>query len=221
VDIAFGFLFLLDFLRTVAVCDCLVWHPRHSTDSRCVVHPLGDQSKPPQLRFPKIILVLVGVSEYGLKRINQQHRPEGSCVTSCGMPSSHAAIAIGLLIVIVGNGAIFGFHTDQDREKQTERSWWSRVWNTIVYPEVGAFDGASQGFILFLGLWFALLLPIPFSRVILHDHSPSQAMMGSLVGLVGGCIWLALSHLVRRHWSGESQIWGVFPHNMPPIRDNP
>lgn len=38
-------------------------------------------------------------------------------------------------------------------------------------------------------IWTAILLPIPFSRPYLHDHTPMQVVVGSFVGAVLGCIW--------------------------------
>ena len=38
-------------------------------------------------------------------------------------------------------------------------------------------------------LWTALLLPIPFSRPYLSDHTSTQVLVGSIVGCILGCIW--------------------------------
>mmetsp|Transcript_5431 Transcript_5431/g.13595 ORF Transcript_5431/g.13595 Transcript_5431/m.13595 type:complete len:396 (-) Transcript_5431:149-1336(-) len=38
-------------------------------------------------------------------------------------------------------------------------------------------------------LWLIVLLPVPLSRVHLHDHSPMQILTGSLVGISSGCFW--------------------------------
>lgn len=64
--------------------------------------------------------------------------------------------------------------------------------------------------------WYALgycllLLPVPFSRVYLHDHSSNQVLVGSVVGLVTSIIWYI--GLVRRcgmqiiGWREQSE-WG-------------
>ena len=45
-------------------------------------------------------------------------------------------------------------------------------------------------------IWSLLLLPVPLSRVLLHDHSPSQILIGSLEGIILGNIWYLL--FVRR-----------------------
>ena len=38
-------------------------------------------------------------------------------------------------------------------------------------------------------IWTFLLLPVALSRVFLHDHSPSQILVGSLEGIVLGNVW--------------------------------
>ncbi len=38
-------------------------------------------------------------------------------------------------------------------------------------------------------LYFALLFPVPFSRVYLHDHYRSQVLVGSFVGMISSLVW--------------------------------
>ena len=38
-------------------------------------------------------------------------------------------------------------------------------------------------------LYFALLFPVPFSRVYLHDHYANQVLIGSAVGIVSSVVW--------------------------------
>lgn len=38
-------------------------------------------------------------------------------------------------------------------------------------------------------LWIILLLPIPISRVYLHDHTIMQVLVGSFVGVILGCVY--------------------------------
>mmetsp|Transcript_30968 Transcript_30968/g.60495 ORF Transcript_30968/g.60495 Transcript_30968/m.60495 type:complete len:446 (-) Transcript_30968:186-1523(-) len=38
-------------------------------------------------------------------------------------------------------------------------------------------------------VYFALLFPVPFSRVYLHDHYRSQVLIGSVVGMVSSLVW--------------------------------
>lgn len=133
-----------------------------------------------------VILVII-LSEVLWKQVDPESRPDGSCLKSCGMPSSHAALSIGLLFVVIANGTLIGFKPNNDTE--TPNSW-----KSIVYPTTGAF--ATQGsyiFIAFLFTWFIVLLPIPFARVILNDHSIQQVIVGSLIGLIQGVVWMLLT----------------------------
>jgi len=38
-------------------------------------------------------------------------------------------------------------------------------------------------------LWTAILLPVPLTRIYLHDHTPMQVIVGSFVGIILGNIW--------------------------------
>lgn len=82
-----------------------------------------------------------------------QFRPPDSCVTSFGMPSGHSAVAIGTLVVLL-----------VETIRNTRRY---KTWKVIALCI----------------LWTVLLLPVPFARVIIHDHTVMQAVIGSLIGL--------------------------------------
>ena len=50
--------------------------------------------------------------------------------------------------------------------------------------------------------WIVVLLPVPMSRVILHDHSLLQIFVGSILGIILGMIWffcIIRGHLVCFH----------------------
>ena len=51
-------------------------------------------------------------------------------------------------------------------------------------------------------LWTILLLPVPLSRIHLHDHSRMQILVGSLVGIILGTIWYFCIIRGRIFWSG-------------------
>ena len=64
-----------------------------------------------------------------------------------------------------------------------------------------------------------LLLPVPVSRVILGDHSASQALAGSLLGLAIGSVWFAITIPVRKAlapYQGTRLLW-LFNHNYSPL----
>ncbi len=98
--------------------------------------------------FSPILLLLVQtiVNEGILKNAIKMDRPDGSCLygKSFGMPSGHAVTSIGMLAYLL-------FETHWDR------------------PELRPEHKAVASLAL-----LALLLPVPFSRVYLHDHYPIQ-----------------------------------------------
>ncbi len=93
-----------------------------------------------------LLLVLTIVNEGILKSSIKMERPDGSCLygKSYGMPSGHAVTSIGMLAYL-----LFEIHWDR--------------------PELRPAHKALASLAL-----LALLLPVPFSRVYLHDHYPSQ-----------------------------------------------
>jgi membrane-associated phospholipid phosphatase len=116
------------------------------------------------VRYPKqralVSLAVFGATavltnEAVLKKLVAQPRPEGSCLASQGMPSSHCIIAIGGLLVALHHLRLAGH----------------------VTPTRAA-------------LMMAMLLPVPWARVFLSDHSVTQVMAGSVIGAA-----LALLHI--------------------------
>ncbi len=64
-----------------------------------------------------------------------------------------------------------------------------------------------------------LLAPVPVSRIILQDHSATQAMAGSLIGLAIGVSWFGLSIPLRASTAAKlgTRVLGIFTHNYDPI----
>ena len=93
--------------------------------------------------------VMVCVNEGIVKHLISQARPEGSCLTSKGMPSSHAMLSVGF--------------------------WWYFHLELLMKPHLTAlhiWKPVHKAVVMVLV--YLLLLPIPFSRVILEDHSWAQ-----------------------------------------------
>jgi membrane-associated phospholipid phosphatase len=59
--------------------------------------------------------------------------------------------------------------------------------------------GRSGTYATFLFVWFILLMPVPFARVILNDHSITQVLLGSLIGLGEGFLWILLIQYLTTH----------------------
>merc|ERR1719272_1649704 len=115
----------------------------------CLIRYRGSREAITLLFFPCVLAVVMVV----LKTIIAQKRPEGSCLTSCGMPSGHSMSSIGLLTFLVC-------------ELVTRSSM----------------DGVPREQLLVV--LAIIFLPVPWSRVQLHDHSVAQVIAGSMVGLI-------------------------------------
>merc|ERR1711862_138049 len=73
-------------------------------------------------------------------------------------------------------------------------------------------------FSCFILVWASLLLPVPFSRVVLNDHSPKQVFVGGFIGIVEGILFFALVRLrilpKINHLLGK-RIGYIFVHDFP------
>jgi len=98
----------------------------------------------------------------------KEPRPSSSCLTSCGMPSGHSCYAVGLFVFVL---------------------LWDSVSRSIDDMET-AQDHRPQSRGQFAAYLAAALLPIPWSRVHLGDHTVSQVVVGAIVGIIGAGVWL-------------------------------
>jgi len=140
----------------------------------------------------------------------------GSCVESCGMPSSHSMLAIGWIVILL----------------------FDRIYRIDVHHS-SAYDGNTCGqvrhdmhscklFMLSLGLkpwwheslthvqflahfasWCMLLLPVPAMRVILHDHTLEQVFTGAVFGILHALIWWRFSRILQRRYRNLEDV--AFP----------
>lgn len=99
-----------------------------------------------------------------MERLLKERRPE-SCLTSCGMPSGHSAFSLSFLLFVLGWDSL------------------SRV------PRVDA-DSSNQRRLARKVALALLMLPVPWSRVVLGDHTARQAFAGCIVGALGALLWL-------------------------------
>lgn len=124
------------------------------------------------------LFVLTGPASLGLKVIFKQSRPSGSCLTSCGMPSGHSTFAMALFVYNACD------YMARERSMPAEQQ---RLSSDFSSGTTGASSTAVQSTnigIAQLALVGLLLLPVPWSRVQLHDHSLSQVLCGSALGSV-------------------------------------
>jgi len=129
-----------------------------------------------------LVGVIIVLNEGIIKRIVQEKRPDGSCLHSFGMPSSHSAISMGLLAwvlleMIIGQSLI----------------------PTMLFLKRG---------------WISLLflvtcVPVPWSRVMLKDHSTLQVFIGSGVGICIAVLYFVFLRCVAigyiDEWEGSQK----------------
>jgi membrane-associated phospholipid phosphatase len=139
------------------------------------------------------------------KHVVRQPRPVGSCNTTCGMPSSHSAMAIGYLVVALMDSI---FRTDTRlREK-----WGDVLKPKLVFPVVHG----PKSFAVQIWLWCMLLLPVPLSRVVLRDHSISQVFCGGSLGFIEALLWTLLVRTLQRAYPPDQYprlLFGKLRHN--------
>ncbi|TYZ66905.1 hypothetical protein PybrP1_013177 [[Pythium] brassicae (nom. inval.)] len=112
-------------------------------------------------------------------------RPCGACVASKGMPSGHATNAIGLCLWVLLETAL----------------------------GVGRVASARKKALVALGA-LALLVPVPYSRVYLGDHTPLQVGIGSADGVAFALAYFAFLRCVVAKRLARASQWlarGRFP----------
>ncbi len=112
-----------------------------------------------------LLYTFLGVFAVLLKEIMVQKRPEGTCLISCGMPSGHSTASYGLVCFMFLEQITLYFAKSSTRNEV--------LWSVCCS---------------------LFLLPVPWSRVHLKDHSLAQVLVGSGVGIVFSVLfWLVLA----------------------------
>jgi len=137
-----------------------------------------------QLLFLSFGGIVVFMGELIWKPLLSHARPLGSCVFTCGMPSSHATISIGFLTWMllegllrkrVSRNAIFAAEVElPEKPRQRSESYWEDD------PPVARITPKQR--FKWCVAWVIVLFPVPFSRVALLDHSWAQVTAGSFIG---------------------------------------
>jgi membrane-associated phospholipid phosphatase len=169
------------------------------------------------------------LNEVIFKNFIHQQRPERSCLSSCGMPSGHSTMAIGLLTVCLLDTALrVAYRPEQDilaraivqRDGGSSRGarYWKALCNYIrrqlvekfTLLPISSWDELSQAeAVLYSTVWFLLLFPVPLARVTTRDHTSEQVALGSCVGFCEGLCWIIFArsmqhrynHLLGKTWS--------------------
>mmetsp|Transcript_43838 Transcript_43838/g.82212 ORF Transcript_43838/g.82212 Transcript_43838/m.82212 type:complete len:244 (-) Transcript_43838:33-764(-) len=158
-----------------------------------------------EFSFFAFLCAIYIANDIALKQYLHMKRPEGSCNLSCGMPSTHSTISIGLLALIIYDawcrrkasltGPLTFFDVDYHRMVVLGR-------NSCTY---------------FIMIWVLILLPCPFSRIVLLDHTWAQIAVGSAVGLFYAFLWSLLVRKLQERYSLvlNEKICGILTHNYP------
>lgn len=170
-----------------------------------------------ELCIASVLIFTFVLNELILKQVFRHPRPEESCCTSCGMPSSHSAFALSL----------WGFHAYELLWRLQLRpfSWvdWEHLRESAKEAQRAAMRSWDEldalQCLLLCGFWTVLLGPVPFTRVILGDHSVEQVMIGSIVGLSSSLtVWMAARALQKSHNHQLDEDWCCGEHRL--IRHN-
>lgn len=196
------------------------------------------------------VMLLVLINEKIIKKLTLQPRPgallelrgphgrfEGSCAHSCGMPSSHSALAIGWFVLSFLDAAFRIVTEPVTRNDVEARSseWWLKAKPPegsilseesekasafcamfCVVPWVQQDVLTRTEFVAFVAFWAILMLPVPFMRVVLHDHSTNQAACGMLIGGILAIAWWRVVRVLQRRYQtleGKKVCHGLLTHD--------
>jgi len=191
-----------------------------------------------EMSFLVFVLVMVGLNEGVFKVIYRQARPSESCNYSCGFPSGHAVMSVGFFTLMFldatyrtmprlacsQESALAAIQLRAE-SKRTFLGWTLREWLlgdargvATLLPLSAAHTLGHSDFVYFAAAWGFLLLPVPFSRVILKDHTPAQVLTGATIGTVEAVIYFAIIRhaiLPAVNYRLSQRIGFVFVHNFP------
>lgn len=139
----------------------------------------------------------------------------GSCARTCGMPSSHATMAVGFMMLMLFDGLV-RITPKNVSHQSSERASWRSFSATPLAPMP---QMSNNEYLMYLSFWLVVLAPVPVMRVALYDHSVSQISAGSLLGAIYAACWFQLAMWLARRYEGcinETFFFGLFRHNYAP-----
>mmetsp|Transcript_24148 Transcript_24148/g.77779 ORF Transcript_24148/g.77779 Transcript_24148/m.77779 type:complete len:335 (-) Transcript_24148:122-1126(-) len=190
-----------------------------------------------ELAFLAFVIFMVAVNELVTKKLAKEARPPHSCDYTCGFPSGHSVMSIGFFTLMFLDAAYrvmprvpLDFPSAKSHVKamkgRAKTLFGYTLWEWLigdfrafvsVVPLTSAHTLNQLDFCSFAFAWGIFLLPVPFSRVILNDHTPSQVMVGSAVGLLQAALYfMVIRHTIlprMNHFLGK-RIGYVLVHNF-------
>lgn len=148
------------------------------------------------------VVFITFMNEVLFKRLVSQPRPDKSCNTSCGMPSGHSTMAVGFFTLALIDAVFRVVQMDPKtkREAKTMHNFRHRLTKFTCMEMISSTPLApkpvlSHGeFLAFFACWFVLLIPVPFTRTVLNDHTAAQVMLGSSIGIIEAVVWYWAAH---------------------------
>eukprot|EP00747_Dinoflagellata_sp_TGD_P179995 gnl/TRDRNA2_/TRDRNA2_31721_c0_seq1.p1 gnl/TRDRNA2_/TRDRNA2_31721_c0~~gnl/TRDRNA2_/TRDRNA2_31721_c0_seq1.p1 ORF type:complete len:363 (-),score=23.39 gnl/TRDRNA2_/TRDRNA2_31721_c0_seq1:75-1163(-) len=171
-----------------------------------------------ELQFVAFVGFTTGLNEFVFKHLVKQARPEGSCLHTCGMPSGHSTMSVGFATLMFLDLSFRICPTNPKAVRQMtleklgrSKSVWEGVKAYVTFLPISNATVISNGqFIRIFLLWFAVLVPVPASRVMLRDHTIRQVALGSMIGCLEACLWFFISQrLAQRYHSFVGREWPV------------
>jgi len=189
-----------------------------------------------EMSFLVFVGIMTGFNELVFKRLAMEPRPDRSCNHSCGFPSGHSMMSCGFFMLMFLD-AVFRtmprvpLNLADAREYELATSGrktifgWTlreiavsdfRAWATFM-PLSRAHTLNQADFCCFALAWGVLLLPVPFSRLVLNDHTPKQVLAGSALGMFEAMLYFGVIRSTQQrcnHLLGR-RVLGVFVHDFP------
>lgn len=187
--------------------------PARDGESACA----GCSGRPPAMTTRHLwvaifLVILTAFQELAVKRLLSQPRPGmmlqlrdydglyvGSCLASCGMPSSHSILSVGWFTLLFWDAA---FRVHPEGGPGGSRGFLHHLRVALrLRPWPGDGRLTHGEFVFCAAFWGVVLLPVPFMRVVLYDHSVEQVTLGSILGFVYARVyafyWRFLTHLIQ------------------------
>jgi len=181
-----------------------------------------------EFSFLFFVCLQVGLGELVFKKMVNQARPDKSCNLTCGMPSSHSTMSIGFFTLLFFD-AVYRVMPSAPLDVASARRYpapgrSARECCTLqlrnafnIVPMPNSHTMSRGDFIFFVGAWGLALLPVPFTRVMLFDHTLSQVAIGGLVGFLEAAVyWLIVRLVLMERWNYRlgTNIGYLFLHNL-------
>lgn len=162
-----------------------------------------------ELQFLLFTATITLFNDSILKPLLAEPRPEGSCACTCGMPSGHATVSIGMLTLMLLDGMhrIVPIQDDQVALSGLRRLCARPT--TIPLTTLRVLSHAQ--FVMLSSVWVLLLLPVPWARVVLKDHSNSQVLAGGGLGALEAAIWFFIARSLEQRIRPDVADWKYQP----------